>query len=118
MNRLEARLKRFRSQGHDNRSGWRETGHYEGKVAGDSDRVGVIGTRVFDPDIETEDLGMAIVWFRDGAVRTILYAVMEATGEGGSGLGFEGRHRSLGWDTLLYDWEGRGVGGCDYSVWT
>ncbi|MFA0759520.1 MAG: hypothetical protein PVTTEEND_001211 [Candidatus Fervidibacter sp.] len=108
---LEGRLKWFRSQEYYSQSGWRGTWRYDGggslanqtihlidqlvwlggEVAGvEAARIGV-----FAHDIETEDLGVAILRFRNGAMGTVLgtttcprdfYAVVEVHGEKGGAI--------------------------------
>lgn len=85
---VEARLKWFRSQDYYSKSGWRGTWLYDGGgslanqtihlidqfvwFGGDVERVEAASIGIFAHEIETEDMGMAIVRFRNGAMGTVL----------------------------------------------
>jgi predicted dehydrogenase len=116
---LEGRLKWFRSQEYYSQSGWRGTWRYDGGgslanqtihlidqlvwLGGEVARVEAARIGVFAHDIETEDLGMAILRFRNGAMGTVLgtttcprdfYAVVEVHGDkGGAILDINGQVR-------------------------
>jgi predicted dehydrogenase len=116
---LEGRLKWFRSQEYYSRSGWRGTWRYDGGgslanqtihlidqliwLGGEVASVEAARIGVFAHDIETEDLGMAILRFRNGAMGTVLgtttcprdfYAVVEVHGDkGGAILDINGQVR-------------------------
>ena len=108
---LEGRLKWFRSQEYYSRSGWRGTWRYDGGgslanqtihlidqlvwLGGDVERVEAARIGVFAHEIETEDLGIAILKFRNGALGTVLgtttfpkdtYAVIEIHGDKGGAI--------------------------------
>lgn len=116
---LEGRLKWFRSQEYYSRSGWRGTWRYDGGgslanqtihlidqliwLGGEVASVEAARIGVFAHDIETEDLGMAVLRFRNGAMGTVLgtttcprdvYAVVEVHGDkGGAILDISGQVR-------------------------
>lgn len=108
---LEGRLKWFRSQEYYSQSGWRGTWRYDGGgslanqtihlidqliwLGGEVASVEAARIGVFGQDIETEDLGMAILRFRNGAMGTVLgtttcprdfYAVVEVHGDKGGAI--------------------------------
>ncbi|HID06720.1 MAG TPA: Gfo/Idh/MocA family oxidoreductase [Armatimonadetes bacterium] len=84
----EARLKWFRSQEYYTKSGWRGTWRYDGGGSlanqtihlidlliwfmGDVEEVSAAHCGVYAHEIETEDLGMAMLRFKNGAVGAIL----------------------------------------------
>lgn len=84
----EARLKWYRSQEYYERSGWRGTWRYDGGGSlanqtihlidlllwfmGDVEEVDAAHIGVYAHEIETEDLGMALLRFKNGAVGAIL----------------------------------------------
>jgi len=116
---LEGRLKWFRSQEYYSQSGWRGTWRYDGGgslanqtihlidqliwLGGEVANVEAARIGVFAHDIETEDLGVAILRFRNGAMGTVLgtttcprdfYAVVEVHGDkGGAILDINGQVR-------------------------
>lgn len=116
---LEGRLKWYRSQEYYSRSGWRGTWRYDGGgslanqtihlidqlvwIGGEVEQVEGARIGVFAHDIETEDLGMAIFRYRNGAMGTVLgtttfpkdaYAVIEVHGDkGGAILDLSGETR-------------------------
>ncbi len=108
---LEGRLKWFRSQDYYSRSGWRGTWRYDGGgslanqtihlidqlvwLGGEVAQVDAARIGVFAHDIETEDLGIAIFCYRNGAMGTVLgtttfpkdaYAVVEVHGDRGGAI--------------------------------
>ncbi len=108
---LEGRLKWFRSQEYYSRSGWRGTWRYDGGgslanqtihlidqliwLGGEVASVEAARIGVFAHDIETEDLGIAVLRFRNGAMGTVLgtttcprdvYAVVEVHGDKGGAI--------------------------------
>lgn len=108
---LEGRLKWFRSQDYYSRSGWRGTWRYDGGgslanqtihlidqlvwLGGEVERVEAARIGVFAHAIETEDLGVAIFRYRNGALGTVLgtttfpkdaYAVVEVHGDKGGAI--------------------------------
>ncbi|MFA0756357.1 MAG: hypothetical protein YPKNTGVA_001876 [Candidatus Fervidibacter sp.] len=108
---LEGRLKWFRSQEYYSQSGWRGTWRYDGGgslanqtihlidqliwLGGEVANVEAARIGVFAHDIETEDLGVAILRFRNGAMGTVLgtttcprdfYAVVEVHGDKGGAI--------------------------------
>ncbi len=116
---LEGRLKWFRSQEYYSRSGWRGTWRYDGGgslanqtihlidqlvwLGGEVASVEAARIGVFTHEIETEDIGVAIFRYRNGAMGTVLgtttcprdfYAVVEVHGEkGGAILDISGQVR-------------------------
>ena len=108
---LEGRLKWFRSQEYYSRSGWRGTWRYDGGgslanqtihlidqlvwLGGEVESVEAARIGIFAHEIETEDLGVAIFKFRNGAIGTVLgtttfpkdaYAVVEVHGDKGGAI--------------------------------
>lgn len=108
---LEGRLKWFRSQDYYSGSGWRGTWRYDGGgslanqtihlidqlvwIGGEVERIEWAKIGVFAHEIETEDLGVAILQFRNGALGTVLgtttfpkdaYAVLEVHGDKGGAI--------------------------------
>lgn len=84
----EARLKWYRSQEYYSQSNWRGTWKYDGGgslsnqtihlidlllwLVGDVDEVRAAHIGVYAHDIETEDLGIAMLKFRNGAIGTVI----------------------------------------------
>lgn len=84
----EARLKWYRSQEYYSKSGWRGTWRYDGGgslsnqtihlidlllwLAGDVEEVQAAHIGVYAHEIETEDLGIAMLKFANGAVGTVV----------------------------------------------
>lgn len=108
---LEGRLKWFRSQEYYSRSGWRGTWRYDGGGSlanqtihlidqlvwhgGEVEKVEAARIGVFAHEIETEDLGIAIFRYRNGALGAVLgtttfpkdaYAVVEIHGDRGGAI--------------------------------
>ncbi|MCX7643245.1 MAG: Gfo/Idh/MocA family oxidoreductase [Armatimonadetes bacterium] len=108
---LEGRLKWFRSQEYYSKSGWRGTWRYDGGGSlanqtihlidqllwhgGEVESVEAARIGVFAHEIETEDLGVAIFRYRNGALGTVLgtttfpkdaYAVIEIHGDKGGAI--------------------------------
>ncbi|MGQ9729285.1 MAG: Gfo/Idh/MocA family protein [Candidatus Fervidibacter sp.] len=108
---LEGRLKWFRSQEYYSRSGWRGTWRYDGGgslanqtihlidqlvwLGGEVESVEAARIGIFAHEIETEDLGVAIFRFRNGAMGTVLgtttfpkdaYAIVEVHGDKGGAI--------------------------------
>jgi predicted dehydrogenase len=108
---LEGRLKWYRSQEYYSKSGWRGTWRYDGGgslanqtihlidqlvwIGGEVECVEAARIGVFAHEIETEDLGVAIFRFRNGALGTVLgtttfpkdaYAVVEVHGDKGGAI--------------------------------
>lgn len=108
---LEGRLKWFRSQEYYSRSGWRGTWRYDGGgslanqtihlidqlvwLGGEVESVEAARIGIFTHEIETEDLGIAIFRFQNGAMGTVLgtttfpkdaYAVVEVHGDKGGAI--------------------------------